>query len=108
MEPRRHARDERVPTMRRKPDLVYIPATLVDDRRLGDRDRATLIHLIALADNTARSGHDEQALAYELGVRIHTLRQRLVRLEDLGYVVNHKGWVEMSNALVLTDDCTLM
>jgi hypothetical protein len=94
--------------MRRDPDLVYIPATLIDDRRLGDRDRATLMHLIALADNSARCDYDEHALARALGVTIRTLRRRLDLLEDLGYVVNHRSWVEMSDALVLTDDCVLM
>src|SRR4051812_23500329 len=77
-------------SMRRDPDLVYIPATLIDDRRLGDRDRATLMHLIALADNSARCGRDEPALARELGVTIRTLRQRLACLEELAYVVNHR------------------
>ena len=94
--------------MRRHPDIVYIPATLIDDRRIGDRDRATLMHLIALADNSARCDHDEQVLARELGITIRTLRKRLARLEDLGYVVNHRSWVEMSDALVLADDCVLM
>src|SRR4051794_1292995 len=94
--------------MRRHPDLVYIPAALIDDRRIGDRDRATLMHLIALADNSARCDLDEQALARELGVTIRTARKRLARLEDLGYIVNHRSWVEMSAALVLADDCVLM
>jgi hypothetical protein len=94
--------------MRRDPDLVYIPATLIDDRRIGDRDRATLMHLIALADNSARCDHDEQALARALGITIRTLRKRLARLEELGYVVNHRSWVEMSDALVLADDCVFV
>src|SRR4051794_22028454 len=90
------------------PELVYIPAALIDDRRVGHRDRATLMHLIALADNSARCDHDEQALARELGVTIRTLRRRLARLEVLGYVVNHPSWVEMSDALILGDDCAFM
>jgi hypothetical protein len=94
--------------MRRDPDLVYIPATLIDDRRLGDRDRANLMHLIALADNTARCDYDEGALARELGVTIRTVRKRLARLEELGYVINRRSWVEMSDALVLADDCAFM
>src|SRR3954452_1171325 len=94
--------------MRRHPDIVYIPATVIDDRRIGHSDRATLMHLIALADNTARCDLDEQALARELGVTTRTLRRRLARLEDLGYVVNHRSWVEMGDALVLNDDCVFM
>jgi hypothetical protein len=94
--------------MRRDPDLVYIPAALIDDRRIGHRDRATLMHLIALADNTARCEHDEQALGRELGVTIRTLRRQLAHLEELGFVVNHRDWVEMSDALVLADDCVLL
>jgi hypothetical protein len=49
------------PPMKPDPDVVYIPAALIDDRRIGHRDRATLMHLIALADNSARCDHDEQA-----------------------------------------------
>src|SRR3954469_25901010 len=94
--------------MKPDPDNVYIPADLIDDRRIGDRDRATLMHLIALADNTARCDHDEHALAHELGITIRTARKRLARLEDLGYVVNHRSWVEMSDDLILDDDCVLM
>src|SRR3954451_8232416 len=94
--------------MKPDPDIVYIPAGLIDDRRIGHRDRATLMHLIALADNTARCDLDEHALARELGVTIRTLRKRLARLEELGYVVNHRSWVEMGNALVLDDDCIFM
>src|SRR4051794_18981085 len=94
--------------MTRDPDIVYIPAALIDDRRIGHRDRATLMHLIALADNTARCNHDEHALARELGVTIRTLRKRLARLEELGYVINHPSRVEMSDALVLADNCVLM
>src|SRR3954454_1049314 len=94
--------------MRRDPDLVYIPAALIDDRRIGHRDRATLMHLIALADSSARCEHDEQALVRELGVTIRTLRKRIARLEELGYVVNHRSWVEMSDDLVLDDDCVFM
>src|SRR4051794_12592202 len=94
--------------MSRAPDIVYTPAALIDDRRIGHRDRATLMHLIALADNTARCDLDEQALARELGVTIRTLRKRLARLEELGYVVNHRSWVEMNHALVLDDDCVFM
>src|SRR3954447_8489703 len=94
--------------MRRDPDFVSIPASLVDDRRIGERDRATLMHLIALADNSARCDLDEHALARELGVTTRTLRKRLARLGGLGYVVNHRGWVEMSDDLVLDDDCVFM
>src|SRR4051812_16654108 len=94
--------------MKRDPDLVYIPATVIDDRRLDHRNRAALMHLIALADNTARCDLDEHALAHELGITIRTLRKRLARLEELGYVVNHRSWVEMSDDLVLDDDCVLM
>src|SRR4051812_47571572 len=94
--------------MRRHRDLVYIPATLIDDRRLEYRDRAALMHLIALADNAARCDLDEHALACELGVTIRMLRKRLARLEELGYVVNHRSWVEMSDDLVLDDDCIFM
>jgi hypothetical protein len=106
--PLHHARDDGALPMRRHPDLVYIPATLIDDRRIGDRDRANLMHLIALADTTARCDHDEHALARELGITTRTLRKRLARLEDLGYVVNHRSWVEMSDDLVLADDCVFM
>src|SRR4051794_34152746 len=94
--------------MRPDPDLVYIPATVIDDRRIDHRDRATLMHLIALADNSARCDLDEHALAQELGVTTRTLRKRLDRLEDLGYVVNHRSWVAMSDDLVLDDDCSCM
>ena len=94
--------------MRRDPDLVSIPATLIDDRRLGNGERATLMHLIALADSTARCDRDEHALARALGITIRTLRKRLARLEELGYVVNHRSWVEMSDDLVLDDDCIFM
>jgi hypothetical protein len=94
--------------MKCDPDLVYIPAALIDDRRLGDRDRATLMHLIALADNSKRCDHDEHALARALGVTVRTVRQRLARLEALDYVINHRSWVAMSDALVLSDDCVLM
>jgi hypothetical protein len=94
--------------MRRHPDLVYIPATLIDDRRIGHRDRATLMHLIALADNTARCDLDEHALAREMGITVRTLRKRLARLEELAYVANHRSWVEMNDALVLADDCAFM
>src|SRR3954470_22960203 len=91
--------------MRRHPDIVYIPAALIDDRRIDHRDRATLMHLITLADNTARCDHDEHAIAREMGVTIRTLRKRLARLEELGYVVNHRSWVQMSDDLILDDDC---
>src|SRR3954451_2995367 len=94
--------------MKHDPDLVYIPATLIDDRRIGHRDRAALMHLIALADNTARCDRDEHALAREMGITVRTLRKRLARLEELGYVVNHRSWVEMSDDLVLDDDCIFM
>src|SRR4051812_49388251 len=94
--------------MKHDPDLVYIPATLIDDRRIDHRDRAALMHLIALADNSARCDHDEHALARELGVTVRTLRKRLARLEELGYVVNHRSWVEMSDDLVLDDGCAFM
>src|SRR3954469_4010886 len=94
--------------MRRDPDIVYIPATVIDDRRIGHRDRTNLMHLIALADNSARCDHDEQALARELGVTIRTLRKRLARLQDLGYVTNHRSWVEMGDDLILDDDCVFM
>jgi hypothetical protein len=94
--------------MRRHPELVYIPATVIDDRRLDHRDRAALMHLIALADNTARCDFDEHALAHELGITTGTLRKRLARLEERGYVVNHRSWVEMSEILVLDDDCVFM
>src|SRR3954454_15769912 len=94
--------------MRRDPDLVYIPAALIDDRRIGHRDRATLMHLIALPENTARCNLDEHALARELDVTTRTLRKRLARLEELEYVVNHRGWVEMSDDLVLADDCVFI
>src|SRR3954454_17071482 len=76
--------------MRRDPDIVYIPAALIDDRRIGHRDRATLMHLIALANNTARCDLDEHALAHEMGITVRTLRKRLARLEELGYVANHR------------------
>src|SRR4051812_30084863 len=94
--------------MKRDPDLVYIPATVIDDRRLGHRDRAALMHLIALADNSARCDLDEHALAHELGITTRTLRKRLARLEELSYVINHRSWVEMSDDLVLADDCISM
>src|SRR3954470_10642707 len=94
--------------MRRHPDIVYIPAALIDDRRIDHRDRATLMHLITLADNTARCDHDEHAIAREMGVTIRTLRKRLARLEELGYVVNHRNWVAMSDDLVLADDCVFI
>src|SRR3954452_18148775 len=94
--------------MRRDPDIVYIPAALIDDRRIGHHDRATLMHLIALADTTARCDHDEQALAHELGITVRTLRTRLARLENLAYVANHRSWVEMNHAVVLDDDCVFM
>src|SRR4051812_48037662 len=94
--------------MKHDPDLVYIPATLIDDRRIDHRDRAALMHLIALADNSARCDHDEHALARELGVTTKTLRKRLARLEEWGYVVNHRSWVEMSDDLILDDDCVFM
>jgi hypothetical protein len=66
------------------------------------------MHLIALAENSRRCDHDEHALARERGVTIRTLRERLARLEDLGYVVNHRGWVAMSDALFPADDCVLV
>jgi hypothetical protein len=94
--------------MRPDPDLVYIPAALIDDRRISHHDRATLMHLIALADHTARCDLDDHALAREMGITVRTLRKRLARLEELTYVVNHRSWVEMSDALVLDDDCIFM
>jgi hypothetical protein len=39
---------------------------------------------------------------------MRTLRKRLARLEELGYVVDHGSWVEMHEGLVLADDCVLM
>ena len=47
-------------------------------------------------------------LARELGVTIRTLRKRLAHLEEMGYVVDHRSWVEMHEDLVLTADCVLM
>src|SRR3954471_1238611 len=94
--------------MKPAPDIVYIPAALIDDRRIGHRDRATLMHLIALADNTPRCDLDEHAIAREIGITVRTLRRRLARLEELGYVVNHRSWVEMNDDLVLADDCAFM
>jgi hypothetical protein len=94
--------------MPRDPELVYIPASLLDDRRLSARDRDSLMRLIALAHNSAQCDYDERALAQKLGVTTRTLRKRLARLESFGYIVHHKLWVEMHADLVLTDDCLLI
>jgi hypothetical protein len=94
--------------MPRHPHLVYIPVSLLDDRRLAARDRDTLMYLIALADNSVRCNYDEETLAQKLGVTTKTIRKWLARLEGFGYVVNHKLWVELYDDLVLTDDSLLM
>jgi hypothetical protein len=94
--------------MPRDPDLVYIPVVLLDDRRLSARDQATLMLLIALADNPARCDYDEDALAHLLGVTIRTTRKWLARLKDFGYIINHKDWVELHDDLILTQDSLLM
>jgi hypothetical protein len=65
------------------------------------------MYLIALADNSARCDYDELALAQKLGVTTRTLRKRLALLEELGYLINRKDWVEMHDDLVLTDDSLL-
>jgi hypothetical protein len=94
--------------MPRDPDLVYIPVVLLDYRRLSPRDRDPLMLLIALAHNSARCDYDEHALAQKLGITTRTLRKRITRLVELGYVVNHKLWVELHDDLVLTQDSLLM
>jgi hypothetical protein len=88
--------------------MVSIPVSLLNDRRVSARDWATLLHLIALADNSARCNYDEHALAHLLGVTIRTTRKWLARLEGFGYIINHKDWVELHDDLVFTDDSLLM
>jgi hypothetical protein len=51
--------------MPRDPHMVSIPVALLDDRRLGPRDRDTLMHLIAWADNSTRCD-DEQFARLQL------------------------------------------
>jgi hypothetical protein len=94
--------------MPRDPHMVYIPISLLDDRRLSPRDLATLMHLIALADNSAHCDYDEHALAHLLRVTTRTARNWLARLEGFGYLINHKDWVELHEDLILTDDSLLM
>ena len=94
--------------MPRNPHMVSIPVFLLDDRRLSARDQATPMHLIELADNSARCDYDEHALAHLLGVTTRTARKWLARLEGFGYITNHKNWVELHDDLVLTDDSLLM
>jgi hypothetical protein len=94
--------------MPRDPHMVYIPISLLDDRRLSARDQATLMHLIARADNSPRCDYDEHTLAHLLGVTTRTVRKWLARLEGFGYLINHKDWVELHDNLVLTDDSLLM
>jgi hypothetical protein len=94
--------------MPRDPHMVSIPIVLLDDRRLSPRDLATLMLLIALADNSARCDYDEGALAHRLGVTTRTARKWIARLEGFGYIINHKHWVELYHDLVLTDDSLLM
>lgn len=94
--------------MPRDPHMVSIPVSLLNDRRLSARGWATLMHLIALADNSARCNYDEHALAHLLGVTIRTARKWLARLEGFGYIINHKDWVELHDDLVFTDDSLLM
>ena len=90
------------------PHMVSIPVSLLNDRRLSARDQATLMHLIELADNSARCDYDEHTLAHLLGVTTRTARKWLARLEGFGYLINHKDWVELHDDLVLTDDSLLM
>jgi Helix-turn-helix domain len=94
--------------MPRDPHMVYIPISLLDDRRLSARDLATLMLLIALADNSPRCDYDEHTLAHRLGVTTRTVRKWLARLEGFGYLLNHKDWVELHDDLVLTQDSLLM
>ena len=94
--------------MPRDPHMVSIPVSLLDDRRLSARDQATLMHLIELANNSARCDYDEHTLAHLLGVTTRTARKWLARLEGFGYITNHKDWVELHDDLVLTDDSLLM
>jgi hypothetical protein len=95
-------------TMPRDPHMVSIPLSLLDDQRLSARDLATLMHLIALADNSARCDYDEDTLAHLLGVTTRTVRKWLARLEGFGYLINHKDWVELHDDLVLTQDSLLI
>jgi hypothetical protein len=90
--------------MPRNPHMVSIPVSLLNDRRLSARDQATLMHLIALANNSPRCDYDQHALAHRLGVTTRTARKWLARLESFGYLINHKEWVELHDDLVLTDD----
>jgi hypothetical protein len=94
--------------MPRDPHMVYIPISLLDDRRLSARDLATLMHLIALADNSPRCDYDEDTLAHLLGVTTRTARKWLARLEGFGYLINHKDWVGLHDDLVLTQDSLLI
>lgn len=75
--------------MPRDPHMVSIPVSLLNDLRVSARDWVTLLHLIALADSSARCNYDEHALTHLLGVTIRTARKWLARLEGFGYIINH-------------------
>jgi hypothetical protein len=94
--------------MPRDPHMVSIPISLLDDRRLSARDLATLMLLIALADNSARYDYDEETLAQKTGRDHQDRRKRLARLEELGYIFLRDGGIELHADLVIGEDDLLV
>ena len=90
------------------PDMVYVPVALDRDRRLTLRDRDTLLHLLARADQDAHCDLGLVDLARVLGVTTRTARRRLARLQELGYLVAHDDGIELHRDLVMGDDAILM
>jgi DNA-binding transcriptional MocR family regulator len=66
------------------------------------------MHLIALADNSARYDYDEETLAQKLDVTTKTARKRLAHLEELGYIFLRDGGIELHADLVMGADDLLV
>jgi hypothetical protein len=87
--------------------LVYIPMLVVEDPTIPNGDKETIYRLLTLANHTDRCDIDAAGLAGLLGVTPRTMKKRLSRLEERGFITVHDGWVEIDSDLIPNDESVI-